>query len=49
MMVNHDALFSLQIFEDESHANAHSTATKEGLSLFGAFVDNNIIASSAYM
>lgn len=27
---------SLQIFRDEAHASAHSRATKEGLSLFGA-------------
>ncbi|KAG1772449.1 DNA mismatch repair protein MutS [Suillus occidentalis] len=35
MHINADALFSLQIFENESHASIHSDKTKEGLSLFG--------------
>ncbi|KAL6304396.1 DNA mismatch repair protein MutS [Sparassis latifolia] len=35
MQLNADALFSLQIFEDETHASIHSDKTKEGLSLFG--------------
>ncbi|KDR82897.1 hypothetical protein GALMADRAFT_220895 [Galerina marginata CBS 339.88] len=35
MQINADALLSLQIFEDESHASVHSDKTKEGLSLFG--------------
>ncbi|GAA5864913.1 hypothetical protein JCM3774_004270 [Rhodotorula dairenensis] len=35
MIINSDALTSLQIFRDEAHASAHSQATKEGLSLFG--------------
>ena len=35
MQINMDALFSLQIFEDENHASIHSDKTKEGLSLFG--------------
>ncbi|GBE85060.1 hypothetical protein SCP_0702460 [Sparassis crispa] len=35
MQINADALFSLQIFEDETHASIHSDKTKEGLSLFG--------------
>ncbi|KAI0947282.1 hypothetical protein AcV7_009742 [Taiwanofungus camphoratus] len=35
MQINADALFSLQVFEDESHASIHSDKTKEGLSLFG--------------
>ncbi|KAF8158870.1 muts domain V-domain-containing protein [Mycena galopus ATCC 62051] len=35
MQINADALFSLQVFEDESHASVHSDKTKEGLSLFG--------------
>ena len=35
MQINADALFSLQIFEDENHASIHSDTTKEGLSLFG--------------
>ncbi|KAI0643124.1 DNA mismatch repair protein MutS [Trametes meyenii] len=35
MQINADALFSLQIFEDENHASIHSDKTKEGLSLFG--------------
>ena len=34
MQINLDALFSLQIFEDERHASIHSDRTKEGLSLF---------------
>ncbi|KAM5533149.1 hypothetical protein V8D89_013197 [Ganoderma adspersum] len=34
MQINMDALFSLQIFEDENHASIHSDKTKEGLSLF---------------
>ncbi|CDO75430.1 hypothetical protein BN946_scf184916.g14 [Trametes cinnabarina] len=35
MQINADALFSLQVFEDENHASIHSDKTKEGLSLFG--------------
>ncbi|GAA5944527.1 hypothetical protein JCM3775_003284 [Rhodotorula graminis] len=35
MLVNSDALTSLQIFQDEAHAATGSSATKEGLSLFG--------------
>ncbi|KIY45215.1 hypothetical protein FISHEDRAFT_67145 [Fistulina hepatica ATCC 64428] len=35
MQINADALRSLQIFEEESHASVHSNKTKEGLSLFG--------------
>ncbi|KAI3616291.1 dna mismatch repair protein msh5 [Moniliophthora roreri] len=35
MQINADALFSLQIFENESHASVHSDKTKEGLSLAG--------------
>ncbi|EIN12874.1 hypothetical protein PUNSTDRAFT_111245 [Punctularia strigosozonata HHB-11173 SS5] len=35
MQINSDALSSLQIFENESHASIHSDKTKEGLSLFG--------------
>ena len=35
MQINADALFSLQVFEDEHHASIHSDKTKEGLSLFG--------------
>ncbi|GLB38388.1 putative ATPase domain of DNA mismatch repair MUTS family protein [Lyophyllum shimeji] len=35
LQINSDALFSLQIFENESHASVHSDKTKEGLSLFG--------------
>ncbi|SCV67929.1 BQ2448_50 [Microbotryum intermedium] len=35
MLLNSDALTSLQIFGDESHASTHSSAKKEGLSLFG--------------
>ncbi|KAK4048469.1 hypothetical protein OIO90_005800 [Microbotryomycetes sp. JL221] len=39
MQINLDALTSLQIFMDESHASMHTAATKEGLSLF-AILDN---------
>ncbi|GAA5820833.1 hypothetical protein JCM11251_001834 [Rhodosporidiobolus azoricus] len=35
MQINADALTALQIFADESHASTHSSASKEGLSLFG--------------
>ncbi|KAJ8080499.1 hypothetical protein PM082_017332 [Marasmius tenuissimus] len=35
MQLNADALFSLQIFENERHASVHSDKTKEGLSLAG--------------
>ncbi|CAA7258834.1 unnamed protein product [Cyclocybe aegerita] len=35
MQINADALLSLQVFENESHASVHSDKTKEGLSLFG--------------
>ncbi|KAH7885327.1 DNA mismatch repair protein MutS [Phlebopus sp. FC_14] len=35
MSINADALFSLQVFENEHHASIHSDKTKEGLSLFG--------------
>ncbi|KAF9554712.1 hypothetical protein CPC08DRAFT_744416 [Agrocybe pediades] len=34
MQINADALLSLQVFENESHASVHSDKTKEGLSLF---------------
>lgn len=35
MHLGQDALQSLQIFDQEAHANLHFSATKEGLSLFG--------------
>ncbi|KAI0802089.1 muts domain V-domain-containing protein [Irpex lacteus] len=35
MQINADALYSLQIFDNENHASVHSDKTKEGLSLFG--------------
>ncbi|KZT18625.1 hypothetical protein NEOLEDRAFT_1159406 [Neolentinus lepideus HHB14362 ss-1] len=35
MQINSDALFSLQVFENENHASIHSDKTKEGLSLYG--------------
>lgn len=35
MQINSDALYSLQVFDSESHASIHSDKTKEGLSLFG--------------
>ncbi|KAG5735367.1 Prohibitin-2 [Termitomyces sp. T112] len=41
LQINSDALFSLQIFENESHASVHSDKTKEGLSLFGILNGTN--------
>ncbi|KAF8158095.1 hypothetical protein B0H34DRAFT_749503 [Crassisporium funariophilum] len=41
MQINADALLSLQIFENESHASVHSDKTKEGLSLFGSSASND--------
>ncbi|KXN88301.1 hypothetical protein AN958_07760, partial [Leucoagaricus sp. SymC.cos] len=35
MHINMDALISLQVFENESHASVHSEKFKEGLSLYG--------------
>ena len=35
MLINVDALHSLQVFSSESHASIHSDKTKEGLSVFG--------------
>ncbi|KAF9452964.1 hypothetical protein P691DRAFT_659812 [Macrolepiota fuliginosa MF-IS2] len=35
MHINADALLSLQVFENESHASVHSDKFKEGLSLYG--------------
>jgi DNA mismatch repair protein MSH5 len=35
MQINSDALYSLQVFDNENHASIHSDKTKEGLSLFG--------------
>ncbi|KAH7099547.1 DNA mismatch repair protein MutS, partial [Auriculariales sp. MPI-PUGE-AT-0066] len=35
MQINMDALFSLQIFQEQNHASMYSEKTKEGLSLFG--------------
>ncbi|KAI0789758.1 DNA mismatch repair protein MutS [Abortiporus biennis] len=35
MQINADALYSLQVFDTESHASVNSDKTKEGLSLFG--------------
>lgn len=47
MLVNVDALHSLQVFSPESHASIHSEKTKEGLSLFGRPVSRlgNVSAS----
>lgn len=39
MQINADALYSLQVFDNENHASIHSDKTKEGLSLFG-ILDN---------
>ena len=33
-MINADALAALQIFDDANHANVHSNAKTEGLSIF---------------
>lgn len=35
MQINADALYSLQVFDNENHASIHSDQTKEGLSLYG--------------
>ncbi|KAI8819391.1 muts domain V-domain-containing protein [Fimicolochytrium jonesii] len=39
MQINADAMWSLQIFQDEAHPNMFSKRSKEGLSLFG-ILDN---------
>ncbi|KAJ7212032.1 muts domain V-domain-containing protein [Mycena pura] len=49
MQVNADALFSLQIFENESHASVHSDKTKEGLSLFGILNSTNTTLGRALL
>ncbi|KZT11913.1 uncharacterized protein LAESUDRAFT_670086 [Laetiporus sulphureus 93-53] len=49
MQINADALFSLQIFEDESHASIHSDKTKEGLSLFGILNNTKTTLGRALM
>ncbi|KIO27058.1 hypothetical protein M407DRAFT_73753 [Tulasnella calospora MUT 4182] len=40
MLINVDALHSLQVFSSESHASIHSDKTKEGLSLFAGILDH---------
>ena len=49
MQINADALFSLQIFDDEDHASIHSDKTKEGLSLFGILNDTKTSLGRALM
>jgi len=49
MQINADALFSLQVFEDESHASIHSDKTKEGLSLFGILNNTKTTLGRALM
>ncbi|TFK74858.1 hypothetical protein BDN72DRAFT_832971 [Pluteus cervinus] len=49
MQVNADALTSLQVFENESHASMHSDKTKEGLSLFGILNDTKTTLGRALL
>ncbi|KAI0770485.1 DNA mismatch repair protein MutS [Fomes fomentarius] len=49
MQINADALFSLQIFEEETHASIHSDKTKEGLSLFGILNNTKTTLGRALM
>ncbi|KAI0366907.1 hypothetical protein BV20DRAFT_951195 [Pilatotrama ljubarskyi] len=49
MQINADALFSLQVFEDENHASIHSDKTKEGLSLFGILNNTKTTLGRAMM
>ncbi|PCH37347.1 hypothetical protein WOLCODRAFT_167438 [Wolfiporia cocos MD-104 SS10] len=49
MQINADALFSLQVFEDESHASIHSEKTKEGLSLFSILNNTKTTLGRALM
>ncbi|KAI0822038.1 DNA mismatch repair protein MutS [Trametes gibbosa] len=49
MQINADALFSLQIFENENHASIHSDKTKEGLSLFGILNNTKTTLGRALM
>ncbi|KAF5369357.1 hypothetical protein D9758_002767 [Tetrapyrgos nigripes] len=49
MQINMDALFSLQIFENESHASMHSDKTKEGLSLAGVLNNTHTSLGRALM
>ncbi|KZT73910.1 hypothetical protein DAEQUDRAFT_702916 [Daedalea quercina L-15889] len=49
MQINADALFSLQVFEDENHASIHSDKTKEGLSLFGILNNTRTTLGRALM
>ena len=49
MQINADALFSLQIFSEESHASIHSDKTKEGLSLFGILNNTKTTLGHALM
>ncbi|THV00846.1 hypothetical protein K435DRAFT_750810 [Dendrothele bispora CBS 962.96] len=49
MQINMDALFSLQVFENESHASIHSDKTKEGLSLAGVLNNTHTSLGRALM
>ncbi|KAK7056880.1 hypothetical protein VNI00_002597 [Paramarasmius palmivorus] len=49
MQINTDALFSLQIFENESHASVHSDKTKEGFSLAGVLNITNTALGRSLM
>ena len=49
MQVNSDALYSLQIFDEESHASVHSDKTKEGLSVFGILNNTRTILGKALL
>ncbi|KAJ7069760.1 DNA mismatch repair protein MutS [Mycena amicta] len=49
MQINADALASLQVFENESHASVHSDKTKEGLSLFGTLNNTNTTLGRALL
>ncbi|KAJ3811875.1 DNA mismatch repair protein MutS [Lentinula aff. lateritia] len=49
MQINGDALFSLQVFENEDHASMHSNKTKEGLSLAGILNVTNTASGRVLM
>ncbi|KAF7798450.1 hypothetical protein EIP86_009671 [Pleurotus ostreatoroseus] len=49
MQINSDALYSLQVFDSESHASTHSDKTKEGLSLFGILNNTRTTLGKALM
>ena len=49
MQINADALHSLQVFDEESHASTHSDKTKEGLSLFGILNNTRTVLGRALL